>query len=109
MNATISTPSSLVHHIYLAWADYAACLGHPVILFIYLFFCCSGLDCRIYTKAAQKQQQQQLRSTLCVCVSVKGVKMQRVYMHSNEHFEVFTTVLAPRGELGHVCRRVSVG
>ncbi|XP_041670567.1 SH3 domain-containing kinase-binding protein 1 [Cheilinus undulatus] len=24
--------------------------------------------------------------------------MQRIYMHSNEHFEVFTTVLAPQGE-----------
>lgn len=86
---------------------------HPVI---YLFlFCCIGLDRRIYTQAAQKQQQQQqqLRSTLrvlvYVCASVKVVKMQRVYMHSNEHFEVFTTVLAPRGELCHICGRVSVG
>lgn len=32
--------------------------------------------------------------------------MQRVYMHSNEHFEVFTTVLAPQGESYHICRRV---
>lgn len=28
--------------------------------------------------------------------------MQRVYMHSTEHFEVFTTVLAPQGEWNHI-------
>ncbi|XP_055006786.1 uncharacterized protein si:dkey-97a13.12 [Boleophthalmus pectinirostris] len=25
--------------------------------------------------------------------------MQRIYMHSNEHFDVFTTVLAPQGKM----------
>lgn len=29
-------------------------------------------------------------------------KMQHIYMHSHEHFEVFTTVLAPQGEWNHV-------
>lgn len=29
-------------------------------------------------------------------------RMQRVYTHSNEHFEVFTTVLAPHGEWNHI-------
>lgn len=33
-------------------------------------------------------------------------KMQRIYMHSNEHFEVFTTVLAPQGEWNHICSEV---
>ncbi|XP_034562682.1 caskin-2-like [Notolabrus celidotus] len=28
--------------------------------------------------------------------------MQRIYMHSNEHFEVFTTVLAPQGEFRYI-------
>lgn len=91
---------------------------HPVC-FLFFFFCCrSGLDHRVYSKAPQSEcsSSSSSRSSaappcvcLCVCASVKAVKMQRVYMHSNEHFEVFTTVLAPRGELCHICRRVSVG
>ncbi|KAJ0059560.1 hypothetical protein NL108_001929, partial [Boleophthalmus pectinirostris] len=27
--------------------------------------------------------------------------MQRIYMHSNEHFDVFTTVLAPQGKVNY--------
>lgn len=40
------------------------------------------------------------------CASVRSWKMQRIYMHSNEHFEVFTTVLAPHGEWDYICSEV---
>lgn len=64
--------------------------------------CCSGLVSCIYLKVEQRGVQE-LRS-VCKCQCI--FKMQRIYMHSNEHFEVFTTVLAPQGEWNHVCSEV---
>lgn len=65
---------------------------HPVYLFIsfyffYLFlFCCSGLDRRIYTKAAQKQQQEQLRTILwaCVCVCKYQRRQDAARLHAQQ-------------------------
>lgn len=52
---------------------------------------CGGLASCVYLKAGRvRVQQLPFRSQI--------FKMQRVYMHSTEHFEVFTTVLAPQGE-----------
>ncbi|XP_029935818.1 rho guanine nucleotide exchange factor 26-like [Myripristis murdjan] len=43
--------------------------------------------------------QRECRS-LSQCASASQIfKMQRVYVQSNEHFEVFTTVLAPQGRI----------
>lgn len=63
--------------------------------------CCSGLASCIYLKALQRE----CRSFASVC-KCQIFKMQRIYMHSNEHFEVFTTVLAPQGEWDHSCSEV---
>lgn len=63
--------------------------------------CCSGLARCIYFKVVQGECRR--FSSACKC---QILKMQRVYMHSHEHFEVFTTVLAPQGESYHICRRV---
>lgn len=63
--------------------------------------CCSGLARCIYFKVVQGECRRFF--SVCKC---QILKMQRVYMHSNEHFEVFTTVLAPQGESYHICKRV---
>lgn len=60
--------------------------------------CCSGLARCIYLKVVQREGRS--FGSVCKC---QILEMQRVYIHSSEHFQVFTTVLAPQGELNRVC------
>lgn len=52
----------------------------------------SGLVSGVYLRRQRKW------SRVSVCLSDTGLKMERIYMQSDEHFQVFTTVLTPQGE-----------
>lgn len=77
--------------------------------------CCSGLVSSIYLKVVQAhthweregEKHRECRSPESPVCKPQISKMQHIYMHSNEHFEVFTTVLAPQGEW-ESCLRPSV-
>lgn len=82
-----------MHYGYLTWADCTVCLAPSLFIYFFFFFylflfCCSGLDRRIYTKAAQKQQQQQeqLRTILwaCVCVCKYQRRQDAARLHAQQ-------------------------
>ncbi|AWP20682.1 putative ribosome biogenesis regulatory protein -like [Scophthalmus maximus] len=47
--------------------------------------------------ASARRERESLEESLAPVCKCQIFKMQRIYMHSHEHFEVFTTVLAPQG------------
>lgn len=51
----------------------------------------SGLVNEVYLKGDRQSRRES------VCLTDAGLKMQHIYMQSNEHFEVFTTVFSPQG------------
>lgn len=65
--------------------------------------CCSGSVSCIYFWGSARRERESLEESLAPVCKCQIFKMQRIYMHSHEHFEVFTTVLAPQGEWNHIC------